>query len=515
MSDPSQLLTDLLDPQAHGWPAGKTVVHQETHISHVFSGVHQTDKLKKAVDVGFLDYRTLEARKEYCLTELARNQVFSPRLYQSVLPVRLGPLGHRVSEAGTEPIVDYVVRMQTFRAEDRLDHLAEQGALTSKRLDELATLVARVHSEVATPADEPHRYGSLLAIQRIGLQNWQTLADHSKGLVDSATLEELRGGIELGALALEEVFAQRLAQGRIKACHGDLHLGNIALFEGELTLFDCIEFNEDFRQIDVAYDFAFLFMDLLHRGPEGSAWRVLNCYLELTFDWKMPRVIRYLAHFRAIIRAMVGAIRYQQEVAEGRVDQALAREVNSYVALARELLAKPKHPVILMRGPSGSGKSHLGRELAERIGAVQVRSDAVRSNLDIPRQEKYTRETTNLTYETLMGRAHLYQLAGHRVVVDATFGSPKRCELAYERATNAGVELRMIECAAPQDELVRRVKERQGDLSDANERVVREQLATWTELNHPSFAHLQVDTSQPIDWEVLVNFATQTPVTVS
>jgi aminoglycoside phosphotransferase family enzyme/predicted kinase len=410
-------------PHRPGMPRRCSV--EETHISWVLLAGNDAYKIKKAVDLGFLDFSTLEARRFYCTEELRLNRRLAPDLYLGVVAIGGSP---EQPVLGGEPAIEYAVHMHRFPRAAMMDRLLEDGHITAAHIDSLAATIARFHAALP-PAAADTPFGSPTAIQEAVLENFAQLAPSLEASADFALLEKVRLASALEFAACEPLFRQRKAEGFVRECHGDLHLGNIVLLDDTPVPFDGIEFSATLRWIDTISEIAFTVMDLLERGQPQFAWRFLNAYLEQTGDYGGAGVLRYYLAYRAMVRAKVAAIRANQEdAAQAQHELAACR---SYLALAHDCLARRRPALIVTHGLPGCGKSTFAQLALERLGAIRIRSDVERKRLfglatlaDSRSQTGggiYGEETTQRTYARLHELARGLLAAGFPVIVDAAF----------------------------------------------------------------------------------------------
>src|SRR6266545_479060 len=303
-----EAIAALRDPACYPHPA-EPVELIETHISWVFLAGEYAYKVKKPVDLGFLDFSTLQARRFYCEEELRLNRRTAPELYLGVVPITAGAAGPRLGGTG-EPI-EYALKMRRFPQEALADSAAKRGELGAHQIAAIAAAIAAFHA-VIPAAPEGSAFGAPEHVAAPALANFGQLRKLDADPGDAARLERLRAWTESEGSRLREVFAGRKRGGFVRECHGDLHLRNIVFLEGRPLPFDCIEFDPELRWIDVASEVAFLAMDLLEHGLEAAAWRFLNAYFETTGDYAGVRVLRYYLVYRAMVRAKIACIRARQ-----------------------------------------------------------------------------------------------------------------------------------------------------------------------------------------------------------
>jgi aminoglycoside phosphotransferase family enzyme len=347
----------------------------ETHISYVLISDAQAWKIKKALDLGFADFRTLAQRRFYCHEELRLNRRTASQLYVEVLPLTGTPLQPVLGGSG--PAIDWVLHMRAFAQEGLWDRLAARGELGNAQVDALVEPLCALH-EAAAVAGDDSAYGAPQHVRAPMSDNLQVLDSLCQDSDERATLQQLRDWEEQAFGALQEVFAQRRAAGRVRECHGDLHLGNVTQQDGRPLLFDCLEFSADLRWTDVCSDVAFLAMDLRAHGLDALSHRFVNAYVERSGDAGGLRVLRYYAVHRALVRAKVAALRATQR-ADGGAEA--RRSLQHYLQIALQLSQRPTPVLMLTYGFSGSGKTAGTQGLLEACGAIRFRADVERKRL--------------------------------------------------------------------------------------------------------------------------------------
>ncbi len=480
MEDRLRMIAALRRPGVFAAEAAELL---ETHISWVLLAGDHAYKIKKPLDLGFLDFSTLERRQHFCNEELRLNRRLAPEIYESVIPIA-GDFSAPEPDGRGTPI-EYAVRMRRFAQTGLLNRLARAGELDDELTDRIADSIAAFHlaSEPAAP-EQPHGTAETVAAP-VGAN----FAQVRPLLTDTAALERLRrlqewSGREHSTRLGD--FSRRKAEGKVRECHGDLHLGNMVRIGERVVIFDCLEFDPALRWIDVASDIAFVCMDLEDHELPSSAQRLLNRYLEHTGDYDALTVLPYYMAYRAMVRAKVHAIRMSQ-AAEACEAARLASAVSSCLALA-EGYTRPRVGFLLItRGPSGSGKTHWARPLAQRLGAIHLRSDVERRRLTADRPPhrgglgagRYAPGWNARTYQRLRELAERALSAGFPVIVDATFLARERREAMRELADGLGVAFGILSFEAPAVLLRERVQARLragGDASEATPEVVEQQL---------------------------------------
>lgn len=464
------LITGLLRPEAYSHPAD-TIRVAETHISWVLLAGDFAYKVKKPVDFGFLDFSTLERRRFFCDEELRLNRRHAPDLYLTALPITGRPQQPRMG--GTGAALEYAVQMRRFDDALLFDRLASEDRLLPQHIDRLAETLAAFHARIAraTPGDthglpDHQRQAAELNFSKIG-----PLLDDSG---DLAKLDTLQAWSRSEYARLESLMRRRKREGCIRECHGDLHLANIVLIDERPTLFDGIEFNEDLRWIDVQSELAFVAMDLEVHGASTLAWRLLNRYLEITGDYAGMVLLGYFRSYRAMVRAKIALLSRAQTEDPARRTELLAR-YRSYVDYALGLTRPAKPRLFITHGLSGSGKSHLSAQLAERLPAIRLRSDVERKRIAGLTAEArtagcvYSAEMTARTYGRLAELAGVLLEAGYSVIVDATFLNRASREVQKRVAEQRGAAFLIIDCRAPMAVLRERIQARARAGTDPSE----------------------------------------------
>lgn len=367
------LVAALRDPAAYPHPVGAVEVI-DTHISSVLLAGEYAYKLKKPVDLGFVDFSTLARRHHCCDEEIRLNRRSAPSLYLDVVPITSSPTDAKPRIGGEGAPLDYAVRMRRFAGDARLDQMARAGTLDASLIDRLAATIAAFHSHCAR-APEHSAFGTAERIRAWARANLVELRRLIADAEQEQRIDRLAQWTEAEFARRADVFAARRAEGFVRECHGDLHLANLALIDGEPVPFDCIEFNPELRFIDVMSDVAFTWMDLLDHGLPQLAARLLNGYLEATGDYAGLASLRFYAVYRALVRALVALIRRGQPDSSAAEQMCQEQACARYLAVAERIMQVSPPRVLLVSGVTGSGKTTVAQHLLERLGAVRVRSD--------------------------------------------------------------------------------------------------------------------------------------------
>jgi uncharacterized protein len=456
------------------YPAGlgadhDPIEHIETHISHILLVGDLAYKIKKPVNLGFLDFSTLEKRLACCEEEVRLNRRLAPSLYLGVVRIGGDPARPGLIASG-EPL-EYAVKMRRFREQDLLD----RQMLERDSIDELAGLIADFHqsADICTNPD----YTEVETILKPMRDNFRTLRALKQPLLHVERLNRLQTWLDQQIMQHQAQLEERGESGRIRECHGDLHLGNITRYEGRITPFDGIEFSPELRWIDTLSDLAFLLMDLQFRGLNGASSRLLNQYLAATGDYSGLPLLRLYQCYRAMVRAKVHAIRAFQPGLTSQVQKAQLDEYHHYIELAEELTRQPPASLTLTHGLSGSGKTTVSDWMSEQLMAIRLRSDVERKRLypaidngtgQIP-AERYSEQATRTTYEHLCGLARYLLRAGYSVIVDAAFLKQWQRTPFLVMAQHLGVPVLIIDCHVRDEILEARVQRRREAGVDASE----------------------------------------------
>ena len=502
------LAAALCRPECYPHPVGKVRV-METHISWVLLTGTWAYKIKKPVNLGFLDFSTLELRRNFCKEELRLNRRLAPRIYEAVVEIRGTPDNPRVE--GDGPVLEYAVKMREFAQDALASRLLAARGLGPQHVDQLAATIAAFHGSGAI-AEAGSAFGSPQTLLAPALQNFEHLWPLLATLEDRTVLAALREWTEREHRACHALFEERRSSGAVRECHGDLHLGNIVFIDGELIPFDGIEFNADLRWIDVMSEVAFLAMDLTDRRRPDFALRFLNTYLELTGDYGGLGVLRFYLVYRAMVRAKVHCIRASQAGIPPAERLRLLAAGRDYLDLAQRFTRGWRPALIITHGVSGSGKTTATQSLIELAEAVRVRSDIERKRLhglaalarsgSAPGTGIYTREATAATYDRLLLLAHGIIEAGYPAVVDATFLKRGERDAFRALASSCRVPFLILDFDAPEPVLRERVARRLGTGADASEAglaILGRQLATREALTpEEAAAAIRIDTGQPV-----------------
>ena len=491
------------------------IIHLRTHISDVFLAGPYAYKMKKPVNLGFLDFTTLLERRHACEDEVRLNRRLAPQIYLGVVPI-LWTSGHFAVGSETDAmraeVVDYAVKMVRMPQDGLLNQLATTGLLSSDQMRDIARQLACFHSR-AERGPDIERYGSLENISHHVRQNFAQIEPYIERSISHTQFDEIRTHAERFMRDNATVFSARVDTGHIVDGHGDLHLGNMCLYGNAVIIFDCVEFSQKFRSVDVISDIAFLTMDLdAYAQPQlGNCF--INEYLQRTDDYMGLAVLDFYQAYRACVRGKV--ISFLLDDQEGEFQSpAVASEASRYFAMAQKYTRMRTGGLLITCGPSASGKTTVALQVAGSIGGIVVRSDAVRKHLaGMPLEQAqatpygqglYSTEMTHRTYQALLEHARAVIASGRWAILDATYLLHAQRLQAAMFAQSLGIAFGIIHCDASLHELERRLERRsstQHDISDATHAVLRTQIREFEPPERDAAAVFRWTGSEdPVPW---------------
>ena len=501
-------IDSLLKPSAYPDPTTAVQLLQ-THVSLLFLTDRFVYKVKKPVNLGFLDFTTLDRRFFYCHEELRLNRRLAPEVYLEVVPVRVTPHGASLREDGE--IVDYAVKMVRLPEERMLSRLLEQGAVTAEQVRTLAGIVARFHRAAAT-SPEIARYGAPAAVRANWEENFGIVEQFIGKTVSRSDFRFIRHWVEEFQERNEVLFERRVANGFIREGDGDLHAGNVCLTEPPV-IFDCIEFNERFRYLDTAADIAFLLMDLEYYRSGRFASLFIAEYCAVTEDEGVRDLLPFYQVYRAFIRGEVESIKAAEPELSPGERKAAGESARRHFRLARGLIIRDRLPLTLFItcGLSGSGKSFVASELSFQLGLEQFSSDLVRKQLaGVPPTDRcsgsyldgiYSHDFTRKTYDRLRELANDALSVGRSVIVDATFQSPQERALFRSLAAVHGVRFVILAIRCTEALILERLDERElrsDVISDARRAVYQRQKIDFVTPEIAEGEVITVDTTESL-----------------
>lgn len=495
------LIQQMMQPEFYPHPVTEPIELMQTHVSYVLLTGDYAYKLKKPVNFGFLDYSTIELRKHFCEEELRLNQRGAAEIYLEILPITQL---EQYQLGGCENVVDYTLKMRQFPQTALFLSMFEQGKLSETRMEELGKVVAQYHAKAETN-DYIRSFGEVAQVRQSIDENYDQTLKYIGAVQTQAQFQETKAYTDNFFEQRQQLFTSRITNNWIRECHGDLHLRNICLWDDKILLFDCIEFNEPFRFVDVMFDIAYAVMELemLQRADLANAY--LNTYIEQTGDWEGLQVLPLYLSRQSYVRAKVNSFLLDDPGVPTAVKAEAQATATAYYKLAWEYTKPRQGKLILMSGLSGAGKSTVARHLARKLGAIHIRSDAVRKHLaGISLVEKggaeiYTAEMSQKTYARLLSLGIMLANEGFTVILDAKYDRISTRQDAITQAEFHQLPLQIIYCTAPVEVLRDRLKTRTGDIADATVDLLASQQVAAESFTETEKAFVKtVDTTQDL-----------------
>lgn len=503
MSD-NQLIQALQNRQLYDHPI-KGFHTLETHLSWIILTGYFAYKIKKPVDFGFVNYTTLEKRYHYCREELRLNQTLAPQIYKEVISIN-GTF-EKPTINGQGAAIEYAVKMTEFRQEDLLNHLLYRNKLTAQMIDQLGDDIAQFHKGAAC-ATASSQYGKPENVHQPVCDNFTTIRPLLSAAKELEQLQKIENWANLQHEILYKVFLSRKQKGYIRECHGDIHLGNIVLLDNRPIIFDCIDFNDAFRWIDVMADLAFLAMDFENHDYKHFGSQLINRYMEKTGYYSGLAILKYYKSYRAMVRAKVSLLHLQSPTLSKQEKSRLNRRYRKCLSLAEEYTTAQQSYLIITHGLAGSGKSTLSRLLVEQLGVIQIRSDIERKRIFGKAENLYSAKKTEVTYKYLLDLAERIIRAGYSVIVDATFLLRTQRDSFHNLAKALEIPFAILHTHAPLEKQRQWIKNRleaDKDPSEATVEVMERQNKNTEPLNEDEKTHtVTVDMSKNNDIAQLI-----------
>ncbi len=481
-----QLLLFLLNPQSYPHHP-RSVRLVQTHASYVFIAPPFVFKVKKPVNFGFLNFSTLEKRRQFCVREVALNRRLAPRLYLGVVSISLRN-DHLALGEGDE-VVEYAVKMRKLSEGHFLDQRLRRGRLQPGDLDRIAGALKEFYL-AQQPTEEVEAWGRIERLRISTDENFRQAREFIGQTISRPAFETIAYATSQFYRRHPRLFATRVRQKWIRDCHGDLHLEHIHLTPRALHIYDCIEFNDRFRYVDVASDAAFLAMDLDYEGRSDLGRYFARRMAAELKDHEMPRLMDFYKCYRACVRGKVESLHSVAPAAPEEERHACASRALRYFRLALQYAVAGSEPLVLVvMGRIASGKSTLARALGAELGWEVYSSDHVRKEMAgfplyersgaAARRRLYSATMTRETYGRLLATADAEVRNGHSVILDATFACRDHRDLLSERFGRHGIHWRAIEAQASNTT----VKHRLATRNPAAEEVSDARLEDFPRLN--------------------------------
>jgi len=486
-----QLLPFLLNPNSYPHRP-RTVRLVQTHASFVFIAPPFVFKVKKPVNFGFLNFSTLEKRRHFCERELMLNRRLSPRIYLGVVPISTRN-GRFVFGEG-DLVVEYAVQMRKLSEGKFLDQLVERDQVVPGDLNRIANLLKQFYA-AQHPTGEIEAWGRIDRLRISTDENFRQTREFVGHTLSRPAFDTIRYFTDQFYARHRKLFESRIREQRIRDCHGDLHLEHIHVTPSAINIYDCIEFNDRFRYVDVANDAAFLAMDLDYEGRPDLARHFATQMASALNDDGMPRLMDFYKCYRAYVRGKVESLHSVAAAAPEEERRAAAERARRYFRLALQYAVAGSQPMVLVvMGRIASGKSTLALALGAELGWEVYSSDYLRKkmagfplyerSIASARKRLYSAAMTEKTYDRLLTTAEEQLQRGHSVILDATFARRDHRELLAERFGRRGITWCVLETQASKATVKQRLRGREAkpdEVSDAR----LEDFAPLTRLYEP------------------------------
>jgi uncharacterized protein len=500
-----EVVQALLNPQLYPDKTSRVDLMQ-TQMSFIFLTGKYVYKIKKPVNLGYLDYSTLEKRHYFCKQEVELNRRLSPETYLGVIPITRTKGGYTLGGKGQA--VEYAVKMLYLPQESMLNVLLERNRATPEMLDRVAAKIADFHNRAATNP-EIQQFGKIAATRNKTEENFAQTAKYLDITLTAAQYQQIQEYTNRFLSQNAPIFDQRADNGRVRDCHGDLHSQHIC-FNEALSIFDCIEFNDRFRYCDVASEIAFLAMDLDHFGRADLARSFINSYIRLSGDQQIPLLLSFFKCYLAFVRGKVGSFKYDDPYIGDAERKSTREAARTYFDLS-QAYSRSRPLLMVTAGLTGTGKTTTANALARRLGLTVLSSDILRKQLaGVPPTERhfnepdsglYSAEMTRRTYEKLFLEAGKLLLMGQHVILDASFIKAQDRRTAVELAQKCGADCFIIESQLDEKQLRERLEQRvRGtSISDGRWEIYETQKSKFEPVNEVPLSHrFRVDTAQPL-----------------
>jgi aminoglycoside phosphotransferase family enzyme/predicted kinase len=507
--DPREIFQALQDTQFYpDKPAG--IEYIQTQMSIIFLTGKYAYKIKKPVNLGYLDYTTLDNRRYFSYQELELNRRLSPEIYLEVIPIKWNQ--GRIQLNGEGEVIDYVLKMKQLPQDKMLDNLLMKGNVDDEMIKQVAEKMAVFHSQAMTDS-RISSFGSAESVQ-VNIDENRTQAEKYIGvslpLWEYQAINEFNRRFMADNLAL---FQKRAAGGRIRDCHGDMHAAHVCFFEG-IQIYDCIEFNERFRYTDVAAEIAFLAMDLERYHRPDLSRIFVDSYIEVSGDNEIRKLINFYKCYRACVRGKVESFKLDDKMIKDK-SKALESAKNYFHLAYGYTRAKPL--LILFSGLMGTGKSTLAGTLSSETGFKVISSDITRKRMaGVSPLERhfeqfnsgiYSSESTDATYESMFSAAADYLSSGQSVILDASFKKRELRKKAMETAEKNNSDIFIIECILDESEVKKRLDKRvaEGSISDGRWEIFETQKQDFDKITEfPRGQHIIINNSVPVSISVKI-----------
>jgi aminoglycoside phosphotransferase family enzyme/predicted kinase len=485
---PSDIIDFFLDPRNYDHAVDR-VEHAQTHVSHLFFAGDYVYKVKKPVNLGFLDFSTLDKRRAAAMAELELNRRVAPEVYIDLVAVHRDGDGS-LSFSAPAMVEEVAVVMRRLPDERRLSKLIESDRATKGMMRDLGRLVADFHSRAAT-STQIAEFGSLATIRHNWDENFEQTESFIGRTLSRHTWQTCKDEIERFMRVYSDLFQQRVVDGWIRDCHGDLQTDDIFIDPdtGSAQVLDCIEFNDRFRYSDTVSDIAFLSMDLRNRGRDDLADAFLAAYYEASSDERSQALLRFYESYRAYVRGKVRSFVIDQTGPSDAEKAAATDEARRFFEQSLDCARHLRPRLILVCGLMGSGKTRQALELARLARVRVVHSDVTRKQLAglDPEEEHrvpfgtgiYSPDWSERTYRTLITEARGELARGNSIILDASWSKTAYRSLARAVAAEREALFGILECKAPEALLKSRLSKPGRYITDGRIELLDDQRAAY------------------------------------
>jgi aminoglycoside phosphotransferase family enzyme/predicted kinase len=499
------LVQGLLEPKAYPQATGRIELAQ-TQMSFVLLTDNYVYKVKKAVNLGYLDYTTLEKRRFFCQREVELNQRLCPEVYLGVVPITQE--GSSITVEGKGEAIEYAVKMRRLPQQAMMDELLAGNKVTPEMLTKVAQKLAAFHKRAET-SDSISAFGEIKAISKNTEENFTQTEKYIGNTISQEKYQRIKAYTDNFIKKNATLFQKRIAGGRIRDCHGDLHTAHVCFTDG-ICIYDCIEFNDRFRYSDVAAEVAFLAMDLDHYGRADLARRFVSAYIDKSRDRELAKLLNFYKCYRAYVRGKVESFKLDDPYIAPAEKRKILEVASSYFDLA-DAYIRSKPMLFITAGLVGTGKTFLAQALAKRRGLVVISSDVTRKKLaSIPLTEHrfeefdsgiYSPEFSKKTYGKMFTEARNILNEGGSVILDASFIRAEERLKAKKLAEESGAEFFIVECCLDEKTIKQRLARRleEGSTSDGRWEIYPSQKRAFEPVAEVSpQKHAIIDTSKPV-----------------
>jgi len=506
MSQLPELVQALLSPKAYP-EASKQIELVQTQMSFIFLTDEYVYKVKKPVNLGYLDYTTLEKRRFYCQREVELNRRLCPEVYLGVVAITRGKGG--ILMGGQGEAIEYAVKMRRLPQEAMMDVLLTKNKLSPEMVARVAKRLVEFHQEAETNVTIS-AFGDLDAITKNTEENFTQTEKYIGKTISRENYQHIKDYTDSFIEKNASLFRKRMAEGRIRDCHGDLHVAHICFTDG-ISIYDCIEFNDRFRYCDIASEVAFLAMDLDHFGRADLSHSFVSAYVDMSRDKELSELLNFYKCYRAYVRGKVESFKLDDPYITKTEKRQILDIASSYFDLA-DSYTRSKPVLFITAGLVGTGKTSLAQALAKRQGLVVISSDVTRKQLaSIPVTEHrfeefdtgiYSPDFSRLTYDKMFSQAKYILSEGRSVIIDASFVKAEERLRARKLAEEVGADFFIVECILGEENIKQRLAQRlkEGSTSDGRWEIYELQKSQFEPVvEMPPTNHVIIDTSQPVE----------------